>query len=71
MAETISQVKIRGRFMNIENGGLTPEEITSVIAQLEKKIAELEERTNIVDTSKLVSIVAAEIAIELYKLKKS
>ena len=71
MAEAISLVKIRGRSMNIENGGLTPEEITSVIDQLEKKIAELEERTKIVDTSKLVSIVAAEIAIELYKLKKS
>ena len=70
MTEYRSQVEIRRRSMYIENDGLNPEELRSVIEQVERRMAQIEEREKLMDTSKIATIAAVEIAIELHKLKK-
>lgn len=70
MTEYRSIVEIRRRSMYIENDGLNPEELRSVIEQVERRMAQIEEREKLMDTSKIATIAAVEIAIELHKLKK-
>jgi len=63
-------VKIRGRVIAMSVDGMTELEITAIAQQVEKKMAAIEELTNIVDTSKLAVMAAMEFAIELHNLKQ-
>jgi len=63
-------IKIRGRFISMAVDGLTELEIGSIADQVVKKMAAIEEKTNIPDTSKLSIMAAMEFAIELHSLKQ-
>ena len=70
MQNNEATVKIRGRSIPMSVDGMTELEITSIAVQVEKKMAAIEELTNIVDTSKLAVMAAMEFAIELHNLKQ-
>ena len=63
-------IKIRGRSIAMAVDGLTELEIGNIADQVEKKMAEIEEKTNIADTSKLAVMAALEFAAKLYNLKQ-
>lgn len=65
-----TQVKIKGRFLTPSVDGLGPLEVTTIANQVEKKIEEIEKKTQIPDTSKLALMAAFEFATELYNLKQ-
>lgn len=63
-------IKIRGRSISMAVDGLTELEIGNIADQVEKKMAEIEEKTNTADTSKLAVMAALEFAAKLYNLKQ-
>lgn len=63
-------IKIRGRSIAMAVDGLTELEIGNIADQVEKKMAEIEEKTNTADTSKLAVMAALEFAAKLYNLKQ-
>ena len=63
-------IKIRGRSLSISVDGLTELEVGNIAYQVEKKMSEIEEKTNTADTSKLAVMAALEFATELYNLKQ-
>lgn len=63
-------IKIRGRSIAMAVDGLTELEIGNIADQVEKKMAEIEEKTKIADTSKLAVMAALEFASALYNLKQ-
>jgi cell division protein ZapA (FtsZ GTPase activity inhibitor) len=65
-----TQVKIKGRVLSLSVDGLGPLEISAIAGQVEKKIDEIEEKTQVPDTSKLAFMAAFEFATELYNLKR-
>jgi len=70
MQNNEATVKIRGRYISMAVDGLTELEIGNLADQVEKKMAEIEERTNTADTSKLAVMAALEFATELYNLRQ-
>jgi len=65
-----TQVKIKGRVLTLSVDGLGPLEISAIAGQVEKKINEIEEATQIPDNSKLALMAAFGFATELYNLKQ-
>ena len=65
-----TQVTIKGRSLTLSVDGLGPLEITTIANQVVKKIEEIEEKTQIPDTSKLALLAAFEFATDLYNLKQ-
>jgi len=65
-----TQIKIKGRFMNVAVAGLSPIEISSIACQVEERIKRIEEKTEIADTAKLCALTAFEFAVELYNSKQ-
>jgi len=65
-----TQVKIKGRVVSLAVDGLGPLEITSIAGQVEKKINDIEQETQIPDNSKLALLAAFSFATELYSLKQ-
>lgn len=65
-----TQVKIKGRALTLSVDGLGPLEISAIAGQVEKKIDNIEEKTQIPDNSKLALMAAFEFATELYNLKQ-
>ncbi|MFA6435132.1 MAG: cell division protein ZapA [Elusimicrobiales bacterium] len=63
-------IKIKGRSLAVSVDGLTELEIANIADQVEKKMSEIEEKTNTADTSKLAVMAALEFATELYNLKQ-
>jgi cell division protein ZapA (FtsZ GTPase activity inhibitor) len=70
MTDKETQVKIKGRALNISVDGLGPLEISHIAGLVEKKINKLEASTQIPDTSKLLLLAAFEFATEHYNLKQ-
>jgi len=70
MTNTETQIKIKGRSMNVAVDGLSPIEINSIAGQVEERIKRIEEKTKIPDTAKLATLAAFEFATELYNLKQ-
>ena len=65
-----TQVTIKGRSLTLSVDGLGPLEIMTIANQVVKKIEEIEEKTQIPDTSKLALLAAFEFATDLYNLKQ-
>lgn len=63
-------IKIKGRILTPSVDGLGPLEMTTIANQVEKKIEEIETKTQIADTSKLALLAAFAFATELYNLKQ-
>lgn len=65
------EAKVRGRTMKFPAvDGLTELELGGIVAQVEEKIASIEEKMNIVDTSKLAILAAYDFAVELHNLRQ-
>ena len=65
------EAKVRGRTMKFPAvDGLTELELGGIVAQVEEKIASIEEKLNIVDTSKLAILAAYDFAVELHNLRQ-
>lgn len=65
------EAKVRGRAMKFPAvDGLTELELGGIVAQVEEKIAAIEEKLNIVDTSKLAILAAYDFAVELHNLRQ-
>jgi len=62
-------VKIKNRTFIPSVDGLGALEISTIANQVEKKIDEIEKKTEIADTSKLALMAAFEFATDLYNLK--
>lgn len=65
-----TQVNIKGRVLTLSVDGLGPLEIAAIAGQVEKKINDIEEATQIPDNSKLALMAAFGFATELYNLKQ-
>lgn len=71
MASNDFEAKVRGRLMKFPAvDGMTDLEIGGIVAQVEEKINSIEEKLNIVDTSKLAILAAYDFAVELNNLKQ-
>ena len=70
MADKETQVKIKGRVLTLAVDGLGPLEISAIAGQVESKMNDIEEATNIPDNSKLALMAAFHFATELYNLKQ-
>ncbi|MBI4656986.1 MAG: cell division protein ZapA [Elusimicrobia bacterium] len=68
--ENDAEIKIKGRQLKISIDGLTPLEIDSIVGHVEEKMKEIEEQTQVVDTSKLALLCAIHFASELYNQKR-
>ncbi|HAT71909.1 MAG TPA: hypothetical protein DCS63_03740 [Elusimicrobia bacterium] len=65
------EAKVRGRIMKFPAvDGLMEIEVRAIIGQVEEKIARIEEKLKIPDTSKLAILAAYDFAVELYNLKQ-
>ena len=63
-------ITIRKRQYSMSVDGLTEMEIAGIADQVEKKMDEIEKKTNTADTSKLAVMAAMEFATKLYNLKQ-
>lgn len=70
MADRMAQVKIKGRLINIPDEGLNPVDLNLVVEQVLKKMTDLEEETEVIDTSKVAIMTAIHFAAELFRAKK-
>ena len=70
MSNNEAVITIRKRQYSMSVDGLTEMEIGGIADQVEKKMGEIEKKTNIPDTSKLAVMAAMEFATELYNLKQ-
>jgi len=65
------EAKVRGRVIKFPAvDGLTPIELGAIVNQVEEKLDKIEERLNIVDSSKLAILAAFDFAVELYNLRQ-
>jgi len=65
------EAKIRNRVIKFPAvDGLSPIEQSTIVGQVEEKIQKIEEKLNIVDSSKLAILAAYDFAVELYNLKQ-
>ena len=65
------EAKIRNRVIKFPAvDGLSPIEQSTIVGQVEEKIDKIEEKLNIVDSSKLAILAAYDFAVELYNLKQ-
>jgi cell division protein ZapA (FtsZ GTPase activity inhibitor) len=65
------EAKIRNRVIKFPAvDGLSPIEQSTIVGQVEEKINKIEEKLNIVDSSKLAILAAYDFAVELYNLKQ-
>lgn len=65
------EAKIRNRVIKFPAvDGLSPIEQSTIVGQVEDKIDKIEEKLNIVDSSKLAILAAYDFAVELYNLKQ-
>ena len=64
--ETVRNRKIK--FPAVD--GLTHLELTTIVGQVAAKMDKLEEKLDIVDSSKIAIIAAYEFAVELYNLRQ-
>jgi len=65
------EAKVRGRLMKFPAvDGMTELELGSIVAQVEEKIGRIEEKLDIVDTSKLAILAAYDFAVELHNLRQ-
>ena len=65
------EAKIRGRLIKFPSvDGMSELEMSTVVGQVEGKINEIEEKLNIVDSSKLAILAAYDFAVKLYHLKQ-
>ncbi|OGS47044.1 MAG: hypothetical protein A3J79_06800 [Elusimicrobia bacterium RIFOXYB2_FULL_62_6] len=63
-------MKIAGRNITMSVDGLSDIEIQSIANLVEKRMGDLEKKTGQPDTGKLITMVAMELAIELYNLQR-
>ena len=56
--------------MTVAVDGLSPIEISSIAGQVEERMKRIEEKTKIVDGSKLAILAAFEFNAELYNLRQ-
>jgi cell division protein ZapA (FtsZ GTPase activity inhibitor) len=65
------EAKVRGRVMKFPAvDGMSELETGSLVAQVEEKIAEIEKKLNIPDTSKLAILAAFDFAVKLHLLRQ-
>lgn len=65
------EAKVRGRSLKFPAvDGMSELEMGTLVAQVEEKIREIEEKLNIPDTSKLGILAAYDFAVKLYLLKQ-
>lgn len=65
------EAKVRGRIIKFPAvDGMTELELGAIVAQVEEKISKIEEKLDIVDTSKLAILAAYDFAVELHNLKQ-
>ncbi|MBI5745022.1 MAG: cell division protein ZapA [Elusimicrobia bacterium] len=65
------EAKVRGRLIKFPAvDGLTPIELETILGQVEEKLAKIEEKLNVVDSSKLAILAAFDFAVELYNLRQ-
>ncbi|HAU90279.1 MAG TPA: hypothetical protein DCW72_08730, partial [Elusimicrobia bacterium] len=65
------EARIRNRVIKFPAvDGLSPIEQSTIVGQVEEKINKIEEKLNIVDSSKLAILAAYDFAVELYNLKQ-
>lgn len=65
------EAKVRGRVIKFPAvDGLTPIELGAIVNQVEEKLDRIEEKLNIVDSSKLAILAAFDFAVELYNLRQ-
>ena len=63
--------KVRGRLIKFPSvDGMSELEMSTIVGQVEEKINKIEEKLNIVDSSKLAILAAYDFAVELYHLKQ-
>ncbi|MCM2267981.1 MAG: cell division protein ZapA [Elusimicrobiales bacterium] len=71
MSNNDFEVKVRGRMIKFPAvDGLTPIELGSIVNQVEEKLAQIEDKLNVVDSSKLAILAAFDFAVELYNLRQ-
>jgi len=70
MTDNETQLKIKGKVLNVIVDGLSPLEISAIAKEVEKKMNDIERKTDITDISKLAMMAALEFAIELYVCKR-
>ena len=71
MSDNNFEAKVKNRIIKFPSvDGLTPIEMSTIVGQVEKKIDEIEQKLNIVDSSKLAILAAYAFAVELYNLKQ-
>lgn len=71
MASNDFEARVRGRLMKFPAvDGLTELELNGIVNQVEEKIKQIEEKLNIVDTSKLAILAAYDFAVELNNLRQ-
>lgn len=71
MSNNDFEAKVRGRLIKFPAvDGLTDIELSTIVGQVEEKIKKVEEKLNIVDTSKLAILAAFDFAVELYNLRQ-
>lgn len=71
MSNNEYEAKVRNRAIKFPAvDGLTELELGSIVAMVEERINKIEEKMNIVDSSKLAIIAAYEFAVELHNLKR-
>ncbi|MDO8806663.1 MAG: cell division protein ZapA [Elusimicrobiota bacterium] len=65
------EAKIKNRLIKFPAvDGLTQIEMGLIVSQVEKKIDKIEQKLNIVDSSKLAILAAYDFAVELYFLQQ-
>lgn len=65
------EVKIKNRLIKFPAvDGMSQLEMNMIVGQVEEKINKIEEKLNIVDSSKLAILAAYDFAVELYHLKQ-
>ena len=71
MSNNDFEATVRGRVIKFPVvDGLTPLELSVIVSQVEEKIKAIEEKTKVVDTSKLAIMAAFDFAVELDTLKQ-
>ena len=65
------EARVRNRIIKFPSvDGLTPIELSTIVGQVEEKINKIEQKLNIVDSSKLAILAAYDFAVELYNLRQ-
>jgi len=65
------EAKVRNRLMKFPAvDGMSELEMGSLVAQVEEKMAEIEKKMNIADTSKLSILAAFDFAVKLHLLRQ-